>query len=254
MKKQDQTAITIPRSFAALSRAASTNKEAPPWMRTVRVEALASGLVRGTSTNGFGFLCMTAETPEVNLDLFGSVVASAPVGTVAAPGADDLAVVVKAVKAPKEGEPPPVEIILGAETMVRCGSEARRVQVEGGKADDGWPESMFRHIPTGEVVCAQLFGTELLRDMLTAILAAGAASVKVEMRGGLAGLCLVAAGENGEDVLGVLMPIRSKGETEEAPDKTEAGDDGTVTVSFEGREVTVTGQQFDKALREAGKP
>jgi hypothetical protein len=53
--------------------------------------------------------------------------------------------------------------------------------------------------------------------MLTAILAAGAGAVKVEMRGGLAGLCLVAAGENGEDVLGVLMPIRSKGETEEAP-------------------------------------
>jgi hypothetical protein len=239
MKKQDQTAITIPRSFAALSKAASTNKEAPPWMRTVRVEALAGGLVRGTSTNGFGLLYMTAETPEVNLDLFGSVVASAPTGTVAAPGADDLAVVVKAVKAPKEGEPPPVEIILGAETLVRCGSEARRVQVEGGKADDGWPESMDRHIPTGDVVCAQLFGTELLRDMLTAILAAGAGVVKVEMRGGLAGLCLVAAGENGEDVLGVLMPIRSKGETEEKPDLHDLAERAAAACRAEGMDVEV---------------
>ncbi len=45
-----------------------------------------------------------------------------------------------------------------------------------------------------------------------ALVAAGAGSVKVEMRGGLAGLRLEAAGENGEEIVGVLMPMQVQGE------------------------------------------
>jgi hypothetical protein len=212
MGKQDQTAITIPRSFAALSKASSTNKEAPAWLRTVLLESLPGGRVRGTAVDGFGLLRMEADVPEVNLDLFGTVLDSAPAGTRAAPNADDLAMVVKAVRPPKEGDPPPVEVVVGPETLIRCGSSSRRVQVDGPAALTGWPETIDGFIPDGVVVAAQVYSTERLRDLLSAILAAGSMTVKLELREGLTALRLVATGENGEDVVGVLMPVKMAGE------------------------------------------
>jgi hypothetical protein len=256
-KKPAPVAITIPRSFAALAKASSTNKEAPTWMRTVLLEALPLGRVRGTGMDGFGLLRMESDVPEIQADLFGGMLDSAPAGTKAAPAADDLSTVVKAVRVSKEGQPPPVEIVCGAETLIRCGSESRRVQIEGDTALNGWPDTIDGFIPTGPVVCAQVYSTERLRDLLTAILAADALTVKVELRGGLNALRLEASGGNGEDVVGVLMPIRSPGEVGEAPGKSEglAADGVTVTCSMEGRDpVTLTGKQFDKACREAGKP
>jgi hypothetical protein len=216
-KKPTQVAITIPRSFAALAKAASTDPKGSPWLRSVLIEALPAGRVRGTAVDGFGFMRMEADVPAVQADLFSIALDSAPSGTRAAPPADDLAVVVKAVRAPKEGEPPPVEIVVGAEPRIRCGSESRRVQIEGDTALSGWPATLEGFIPVGDVVCAQVYSTERLRDLLSAILAADALTVKVELRGGLNALRLEAKGGNGEDVVGVLMPIKQPGEVEDAP-------------------------------------
>lgn len=243
--KQTPTAITIPRSFAALSRVAATDKECSPWMRTVRVEALPDGCVRADATDGCSLLRMTAESPEVNLDLFGAVAAAAPAGTVSSVGAEDLAVVVKAVKPGKDAEFLPVEIVIGPDPVVRCGSAVRRVQVEGDGEYAAWPMSPDVLLPADPVVCAQLVSTEKLRDLAAAIVAAGVGTVKVEMRGGLVGLCFVGDGENGEAVVGMLMPIRSKGEASES---------SSVTVTVGGESVTVTGEQFDRAMAEGDKP
>jgi hypothetical protein len=247
-KKPNPVAITIPRSFAALAKAASTDKEAIAWQRTVLLEALAGGRVRGTAVDGFALLRMESDVPEIQADLFGGMLDSAPAGTRAAPAADDLSTVVKAVRVSKEGEPPPVEIVIGDEALVRCGSEARRVQIEGATALNGWPDTIDGFIPTGPVVCAQVYSTERLRDLLAAILAAGALTVKVEMREGLRALRLAATGEDGEDVIGVLMPIRSKGEVA-------AGDGITTTVSCPqtGESVTLDEKQWKKAGRDVGK-
>ena len=249
MKKQ--TAITIPRSFAALSRVASSDAKATPWLRAVLVEVLAKSRVRGTACNGFAILRMEAEVPSVNLDLFTTAADSAAAGTRAAPGADDLATVVKAVKPPKDGDAPPVEILVGDAPGIRCGSEVRRVQIEGDSALATWPKDLDDLIPTGAMVCTQVFSTGLLRDLLAAIVAAGADTVKVEMRGGLTALCLEAEAEGDVNVLGVLIPIKQPGET------TKGSADGieTVTLSMEGRDpVTVTGKQFDATCRNARKP
>lgn len=208
------TAITIPRSFAALAKAASTNKDAPPWLHTVLVEQLAGGKVRGTAVDGTGLLRMTSDAPDVNLDLFGEVMPAASPGSRAAASADDLALVARAVRPPKDGEPPPVEVILGPEPVLRCGSETRRIRVEGGSSPEGWPPAAVLDdlMPSGDVVCAQLYSAERLRNLLVAVVAAGAGAVKVEMRGGLVGLRLLASGENGEEIDAVLMPMRSQGE------------------------------------------
>lgn len=240
---QKQTAITIPRSFAALAKATSTNKDALPWLRSVLVEQLAGGKVRGTAVDGTGLLRMTSDAPEVNLDLFGEVVPAASAGARAAASADDLALVARAVRPPKDGEPPPVEILLGPEPVLRCGSEARRIRVEGGAGPEGWPTAagLDALMPSGEVVCAQLYKAERLRDLLSAMVAAGAGSVKVELRGGLAGLRLEATGENGEEIVGVLMPMRVQGEVD--------GGIETVTVSAGGESVTLTAEQFERAAR-----
>lgn len=216
--KPNQITITIPRSFAALSKAASTNKDAPAYLRTVLMQALPRGRVRGVALDGFGILRMESNVPKINLDLFGAAPESATAGTLAAVGADDLATVVRAVKAPKDGDPPPVEVLiastrLGPEVTVRCGSEQRRVQVDGGAAGAKWPSAdPGGLIPTGDVTCAQLVSASRLHALLAAIVAAGVETVKVEMRGGLAGLCFVGMGESGEDVTGMLMPIKSAGE------------------------------------------
>lgn len=250
MSKAKPIAITIPRSFAALSRVASSDAKADPWRRSVLVEALPKARVRGTACNGFAILRMESVIPSVNLDLFTSAADSAPPGTRAAPGADDLATVVKSVKPPRDGDAPPVEILVGDAPSIRCGSEARRVQIEGDSALSTWPKKLDDLIPSGFVVCAQVFSTELLRDLLSAILAAGAESVKVEMRGGITALRMAAEAVGDVDVVGVLMPIKQPGETGDEPAK---GVD-TVTLSMDGHEpVTVTGKQFDAASRSVGK-
>lgn len=240
------TAITIPRSFAALSKATSTNKDAPAWLRSVLLEQLDDGKVRGTAVDGTGLVRMTSDAPEVNLDLFGEVVPAAPAGSRAAPSSDDLALVARAVRPPKDGEPPPVEIILGPEPVLRCGSEARRIRVEGGAGPEGWPPAAALDdlMPSGDVVCAQLYSAERLRNLLVALVAAGAGSVKIEMRGGLAGLRLEASGENGEEIVGVLMPMRAQGEVADEVD--------TVTLQVGEESVTMTGPEFDEAVRGAG--
>jgi hypothetical protein len=178
---------------------------------------------------------MTADAPEVNLDLFGDVLPAASVGARAVAGADDLALVARAVRPPKEGEPPPVEIILGPEPVLRCGSEARRIRIEGGASPEGWPPTVDQLVPSGDVVCAQLYSAERLRNLLAAVVAAGAGAVKVEMRGGTAGVRLVATGEHGEEIDGVLMPMRVQGEVD--------GGIETVTVSAGGAEVGPAGRR-----------
>lgn len=249
MKKQtaktNASAITIPRSFAALSRVASRDPEAHAWMRTVRIEALARGRVSADATDGHTMLRMTSDAPEVNLDLFGAVAAAAPDGTVSSVGAEDLACVVKAVKSLRSDDPPPVEIVVGPDPVVRCGSAVRRVQVEGDGEYAAWPMDPGGLLPPGPVACAQLVSAEKLRDLAAAIVAAGVATIKVEMRGGLVGIVLVGEGENGEAVVGLLMPIRAAGEVSES---------SSVTVEVGGESVTVTGEQFDRAMSEAGKP
>jgi hypothetical protein len=246
MKKQ--TAITIPRSFAALAKAASSDAKSSAWLRTILVEQLADGRVRGTAVDGYGLLRMTADAPEVNLDLFGEVVPAASTGARAAASADDLALVARAVRPPKDGEPPPVEIILGPEPVLRCGSEARRIRVEGGAGPEGWPAAadLDALIPSGDVVCAQIYSAERLRNLLAAVVAAGAGAVKVEMRGGTAGVRLVATGEHGEEIDGVLMPMRVQGEVD--------GGIETVTVSCGGESVTLTAEQFERAARGESRP
>lgn len=217
MKKPDKTepvAITIPRSFAALSRVACTDPERLAYTRTVLLEALAGGKVRGTATDGHKLLRMVAPEPEVNLSLFDRAINAAPTGTRAAPGAEDLATLAKLVKPKADGPAACLEIIVGAETTLRCGSEARRVQIEPGDgAKEGWPASIDDVLPTGEPLCIQVFGAKLLHELLGAVLAAGGTGVQVEMRGGLTALRLLSSGEDGEQIVGVLMPIKMAGET-----------------------------------------
>ena len=93
------------------------------------------------------------------------------------------------------------------------------MQIEGDTALSGWPAEINNLFPTGEVVSAQVYSTERLRDLLTAILAAGAVTVKVEMREGLTALRLEANGEDGESVVGVLMPIKQAGEVGSDPNQ-----------------------------------
>jgi hypothetical protein len=64
-KKSNQVAITIPRSFAALAKAAATDPKGSPWLRSVLIEALPAGRVRGTAVDGFGLMRMEADVEDV---------------------------------------------------------------------------------------------------------------------------------------------------------------------------------------------
>jgi hypothetical protein len=242
-KKSTQVAITIPRSFAALSKVASDDPERAAYMHTVLLEAQAGGTVRGTATDGHKLLRMVAPEPEVNLSLFEHAVDAAPTGTRAAPGAEDLATLARLVRPKADGPAPCLEIVVGDETMLRCGSEARRVQIEPGDgAKEGWPDSIDGALPTGEPLCIQVFGAKLLHELLGAILAAGGTGVQVEMRGGLAGLRLLSSGEDGEQIIGVLMPIKMGGEVPAGPDLHDVCEKAAAACRTEGMDVEVVEQ------------
>lgn len=249
-------AITVPRSFAALAKAASDYKHATPYLRTVLVEALRGGRVRGSATEGRLLMSIEAEAPEVNLDLFAAPVAAARVGTRVSCGADDLATLAKSVRAPKgDTPPPPLEILVGAETVLRCGSEVRRVQIESGGPSEArdWPAGWVAPIPDGQVLAGQVYSVELLRTLLGAVAAAGVTGVKVEVREGLAPLVMRGVGQDGEVVTGLLCQIRMAGEAEgEAEaERPSDGDGYTTTLSCPqtGQSVTLTDKEFARVAR-----
>jgi hypothetical protein len=250
MTDKIQTCIAFPRSFAALARVASQDKEALAWTRTVLLRALPDGAVCGIATDGRALLRIQADAPTTNLELFAEPTKAAKQGTQIAVSADDLALLGKAAKT-KQEDPPPLEVILGDEPILRSGSDVRRIQIEPqGKAQDGWPKDLDGVIPVGGIPVVQRFAAELFRDLLNAIVAAGGLEVVVEMRGGGGGahdrdgLVLRAMGEGAEEIVGVLMPRAEAGKAAAGP-----LDNCTVTMSVDGRDpVTVTGKQFDRAM------
>jgi hypothetical protein len=243
MTDKIQTCIAFPRSFAALARVASQDKEALAWTRTVLLRALPDGAVCGLATDGRALLRIQADAPTTNLELFAEPTKAARPGTQITVSADDLALLGKAAKT-KQEDPPPLEVILGDEPILRSGSDVRRIQIEPqGKAQGGWPKEIDGVIPVGGIPVVQRFAAELFRVLLNAIVAAGGGGAHDR-----AGLVLRAMGEGAEEIVGVLMPRAEAGKA--------AGpiDDCTVTMSAAGHDpVTVTGKQFDRAMRGAGK-